>query len=106
MRLVRIGSWLALFVQLVVTTQPQIGDKMRTLKAMCAAAVLALSLSIPAYADTTPGDGHGPGMPTPVGTLPPTTPVKDSSVNNASPFDDEVSWATLADILWALASIF
>ena len=35
---------------------------MKTFKVICAAAVLALSLSIPAYADA--GDGHGPGKTT------------------------------------------
>jgi hypothetical protein len=76
---------------------------MKTFKAICATAVLALSLSIPAYADSTnPGDGHSPGGPcsdpTETGDL---TPTPD-----AASVDGNLSILTLTDILWALASIY
>jgi hypothetical protein len=66
---------------------------MKTLKAICAATVMALALSVPAYSDTpTPGDGHSPGRSTEC----PTT-VPESS---------QLSGITLVDILWVLASIY
>ena len=34
---------------------------MKTLKLICATLLLAFSLSMPAFADGTPGDGHTPG---------------------------------------------
>jgi hypothetical protein len=69
---------------------------MKTFKAICAASVIALSLSVPAYAeDPAPGDIHIPGAPSPVVTGDP----------GASPASD-ISLSALADIMWALASIF
>jgi hypothetical protein len=50
---------------------------MNKFKSICAMIVLALSLSVPVYADDmTPGDGHTPGTPNPVdpGQIPPETP--------------------------------
>ena len=82
---------------------------MKTLKTVGAALVLALSLSIPAYADTNPGDGHSPGQPDPVGTgaeevitpkLPPTGTSDPGAVVS------DVGIQTLADILWSLASMY
>ena len=74
---------------------------MKTFKVICAAAVLALSLSIPAYAEG--GDGHGPGRsvsdPIDLGT-----PV--GSTDSAATVDFDSGFATYADIFWALASIY
>jgi hypothetical protein len=71
---------------------------MKTLKSICAAAVLALSLSIPAYADDPiPGIIHTPGMcdPSDPGT---------SSVE--SPTDSDISFSEFAEMLWALTVMF
>jgi hypothetical protein len=66
---------------------------MKTFKATCAATLLALLLSIPAYA----GDGHNPGSPDPVPAdgLPVTTSV-----------DGDISVLSITDIVWALTSMF
>ena len=76
---------------------------MKTFKVICAAVVLALSLSIPAYADGDPGDGHGPGrsVPDPIDNG---TPV--GSTDSAATADFDSGFATYADIIWALASIY
>ena len=77
---------------------------MKTFKVICAAAVLVLSLSIPAYAGTEPGDGHGPGKNTKVaGTM----TTSDNTVSDApetAGYDGGL--LMLTDIFWALASIF
>jgi hypothetical protein len=75
---------------------------MKTLKAICTAAILALALSVPTYA----GDVLVPGR-----TAPPPPPESnitgDMSVPTATSFAlGDVSTAGLADILWVLASIF
>ena len=79
---------------------------MKTLKAICAAAVLALSLSIPAYADTAPGDGHTPGSACPItggiGTSDPTPGEPSIATTDAG----DISFSVLADLMWAMASIF
>jgi hypothetical protein len=77
---------------------------MKTFKAICAALVIALSLSVPAYAeDPNPGDIHIPGAPSPVtgGTETP-TPSQSDPASGVAPAND----ISLSDILWALASIF
>jgi hypothetical protein len=82
---------------------------MKSLKAICAATTLALSLSIPAYAEDTPGEGHTPGRPSTTATdtgAPTTTPVNLGSIDTAPPIDGDSTFPTLADILWALASIY
>jgi hypothetical protein len=76
---------------------------MKTFKAICAASVIALSLSIPAYAeDPPPGDVHVPGSPPPVTCGTETDPT--------APCEPELPGGTatsaLADMLWALASVF
>lgn len=75
---------------------------MKTFKAVCATLVLALSLSIPAYA----GDGHTPGSPVPddVGTR--TIVAEDSISTDGISADGDTSSVTLTDILWALVSIY
>lgn len=73
---------------------------MRTVKAMCAVTVLALFLSISAYA----GDSASPGKPTGPGGNPPITVPEVNSTDTAE--DGEISLSVYADIVWALASIF
>ena len=75
---------------------------MKTFKAICAASVIALSLSVPAYAeDPAPGDIHIPGQPCPV-TGGDVTPTPSPGVSTPA---GEISLSAL-DIMWALASIF
>jgi hypothetical protein len=80
---------------------------MKTAKAFCATIFLALSLSIPAYAeDTNPGEGHTPGKPSPI------TCNSGSTVGTAGegcvvPTETgDGSFSDLLDILWAVTSIF
>jgi len=76
---------------------------MKTFKAICAATLLALSLSISAYADTPPpGDIHVPGCTTPV--PPPAIAAETTGITVAA--DGGVSFSAFADIVWALASMF
>lgn len=66
---------------------------MKTLKAICMAAILALSLSVPAYAgdiDTPGSPKQGATAPAPIGTN--TTPSADASA--------------IVDLLWVLAGLF
>jgi len=77
---------------------------MKTFKAICAALVIAFSLSIPAYADTDPGDVHVPGKPTPICSDTPISPA-DTDVTDQAAVEDDLSFSVLTDILWALASI-
>jgi hypothetical protein len=70
---------------------------MKTLKSICAAAVLALSLSIPAYADDPiPGIIHTPGM----------TASEPSGAAVASPVESDISLSAFSEMLWALAGMF
>lgn len=81
---------------------------MKTLKALGMALVLALSLSIPAYADTNPGDEHSPGRtdPAPAGTENPTTKLPSTDTTGGSLAADSDLVTTIADIIWGLASIY
>ncbi len=84
---------------------------MKRLKALGAALVIALSLSIPAYAeDPPPGDVHVPGSPNPITAGGAETPVTTSDnpglAGGATAVDGDVSFSALTDVLWALASIF
>ena len=84
---------------------------MKTFKAICAASVLAFSLSVPAYADPVPppppGDIHIPGQPNPLpgDTVTPTTEPGDTGLAGGATAGD-LSLSALTDMLWALASIF
>ena len=73
------------------------GEKMKTFKAICAATVLALSLTISTYAEGNPGDGHGPGR----STSEPADYEVSSDVSTS-----DASLVTMADIIWALATIY
>lgn len=82
---------------------------MKTLKAICAATILALSLSISAFADTDPGEGHSPGKTiiVPLGTEtvapePPNT-VTTSAVETVN---GDGSIVVFGDIVWALVLMF
>ena len=76
---------------------------MKTFKAICLATLLVLSLSLPAYA----GDGHTTGGPVPVPIRTPTTAPGNAELTGvAAAVDGDISFPTLADILWALASIY
>jgi hypothetical protein len=76
---------------------------MKTLKSICAAAVLALSLSIPAYAeDPSPGIIHSPGMTT---SEPSDTGTSEIGSSVGSP-DGDISISAFAEMLWALAAMF
>ena len=79
---------------------------MKPLKAICAASVLALSLSIPVHADDPdPGDIHD-GLVNPIGSVVPPPPKPSNPVGSGSTHDDDSSIFTALDILMALASIF
>jgi hypothetical protein len=76
---------------------------MKTFKTVCAATLLALSLSIPAYADSTdPGEVHTPGSPSPICTDDGTIITEDTALTDES----DISSSLFADMLWAMASIF
>jgi hypothetical protein len=82
---------------------------MKTVKALGMALVLALSLSIPVYADVDPGDSHTPGRGTPTadGTEnPPTKPPSPSTTGDSLAGDSDLAFTTVADIFWGLASIY
>ena len=76
---------------------------MKTLKAMCAILVLALSLSISTYADTTdPGDGHSPGS-----AAPAPTPIRSLDGTTADGVEEgDLSLLSLGDVLWAVISLY
>lgn len=75
---------------------------MKTLKAVCTAAILALALSIPVYA----GEMLTPGVTPP----PPPPPAEDSitvEVSTATSSElGDLSSTSVEVILWILASIF
>jgi hypothetical protein len=81
---------------------------MKVLKAICVAAVLAISLSITTYADSTdPGIIHTPGLRSPAtasgsDSLP--NNIVNSSVPSAEPGD--LSSLALMNTLWIMLTIF
>ena len=78
---------------------------MKTFKAICAATVMALVLSVSTLADPPPpGDGHSPGRTTPVTTGDVSSVPEGSEVIGVTPGD--ISFPTIAEVLWALASIY
>jgi hypothetical protein len=78
---------------------------MKTLRLLGAALVLALLLTLTAYADTDPGDIHTPGRAngctTETGCTIVTPPTGDSSAD-----DNDSGFPTITDILLGLASIY
>ena len=75
---------------------------MKTLKAICATIIVALSLSVSAYADTAPGDSHTPGAPVPGTTgTPITDPVRTDSSGLPPAIDGDNICLNIADILLA-----
>ena len=80
---------------------------MKTFTAIGAAFVLALSLSMPTYADNTaPGDQHTPGRSTTVPPNPTTEPGDTGLTGGAPAIDKDISSLSISDILWALTSIY
>ena len=79
---------------------------MKTLKATCATLLFALLLSIPAYSEPNPGDGHSPGSPTVVPTASPTPTSMVATATQGSGVEDEPDFVTFTDVLWAIASIY
>jgi hypothetical protein len=77
---------------------------MKTFKAICAASVIALSLSIPAYAeDPAPGDVHVPGSPPPATCGTETDPTAPCELTDETAAGDcDISFSALADLLWTL----
>ena len=76
---------------------------MKTLKAICATIIVALSLSVSAYGDTTPGDNHTPGAPVPITAgIPTTDPDNTDSSGGAQAIDVDISSLNIIDILLAL----
>lgn len=77
---------------------------MKSFKAICAAMVLALSLSIPALADTNPTDVHEPGKST-TSTGSMTTSTETDSGDPVTTLYSDDSLSAFADALWTLASM-
>ena len=78
---------------------------MKKFKVICAATVLALSLSIPVYADgTNPGDVHWPGKASCVCETPCDT--EETGSTSSTTVDKSFSLSAVIDMLWTVASIF
>ena len=76
---------------------------MKTLKAICTAALLALALGVPAHA----GDMHTPGSPSPAPGIPAVTEPAPGEINSAGVAPTgEVEIPGLAELLLAIISIF
>ena len=78
---------------------------MKTLKATCATLMFALLLSIPAYSETTPGDGHSPGSPAAAPIATPSPTPTDATATEGSG-TGELDFLSVADVLWAITSIY
>ncbi|MDQ2920262.1 MAG: hypothetical protein M3R52_01410 [Acidobacteriota bacterium] len=77
---------------------------MKTLKAICTAAILALTLSVSAYGGEVSTPGYTEPPPPPPPQL--TTTVAPSGLMATSSELDDINSPSFADILWVLASIF
>jgi hypothetical protein len=78
---------------------------MKTFKAIFSVTVLALSLSIPAYADNTPGDVHDPGKA--IAVPGPNAQNDNPDPNKLTPAaDGDIVPSVFADLLWTLATMF
>jgi hypothetical protein len=79
---------------------------MKTPKVFCAATVLALFLSIPAYAeDPKPGDIHDPGKAS-CGYETSCDEAGAGSTGSTITVDNDFSLSAVVDMLWTVASIF
>jgi hypothetical protein len=79
---------------------------MKTFKVICAATVLALFLSIPAFGeDPKPGDSHEPGRADCACEIP-ADDGQTGSTSTTTTVDSEFSLAAAMDMLWTVASIF
>ena len=79
---------------------------MKTFKVICAATVLALFLSFPAYAeDPKPGDIHDPGRASCVCETP-EVDGQTGSTGLTKTVDSDFSLSAVVDMLWTVASIF
>ena len=76
---------------------------MKALKAICTATILALTLSVPAYAGDLLSPGYVPPPPPPPAL---TINVASHVPTETSSFLGDMSTPGVADILWILASIF
>lgn len=79
---------------------------MKTLKAICTAAILALALSIPANAGDVETPGFAPPPPPPPSTSIAERSIEDTSVSRAPSSALGDIGSTGWEILWILASIF
>jgi hypothetical protein len=79
---------------------------MKTFKAICAATVMALALSTATLADPPPpGDGHSPGRTAPTsGGIVSSIPEGPELIGETP--GNDFGFLTVADVLWALASIY
>lgn len=75
---------------------------MKTFKVICAATVLSLFLSFPAYADPKPGDVHDPGK----AFCTCDDAADDGSTELTTTVDSDYSLSAVVDMLWTVASIF
>jgi len=76
---------------------------MKTFKVICAATVLALSLSLPVYAeDPKPGDSHWPGKADCVCEI----SCDAGSTSSNTTIDCDFSLSAVVNMLWTVASIF
>jgi hypothetical protein len=86
------------------------GEKMKTLKVICASTLLLLVFSIPAFGDTAPGDNHTPGSPTKTYTTSTGTPTmtwdEGSLVAQDSEVAGDITLVLLADMFWNMTSVF
>jgi hypothetical protein len=88
------------------TPKPKSGENMKTPKVFCAATVLALFLSIPAYAeDPKPGDIHDPGKAS-CGYETSCDEAGAGSTGSTITVDNDFSLSAVVDMLWTVASIF
>jgi opacity protein-like surface antigen len=79
---------------------------MKTIKSICAAAVLAISLTIPAYAeDPNPGIIHTPGKTACESGDTGTLATGEIGASDTS-LDGDISFSVYAEMLWTLTAMF
>jgi hypothetical protein len=79
---------------------------MKTFKVICAATVLALFLSVPAYSeDPAPGDMHDPGRAS-CDYETTCNAADDGSTDLTTTDDSDVSLSAIVDMLWTVTSVF